>query len=149
VTDTALRFDEKGNATHTGMDRIFRIQPDGAADVAFEGSSLEGPDGIQWDNNRFLIVALRGKDILSWTPGKSKADIFTSGIGGFDGIVKLSNGRFLVSSLDSSSVFLFESGKSSEIIKGIDTPADIALDKKRNRLLIPSFSLNRVEVWQL
>jgi sugar lactone lactonase YvrE len=148
ITDTSLRFDEKGNATHVGPNRVFRIQKDASASVAVEGPSLEGPDGIQWDNNRFLIVALRGKDILSWTPGK-KPEVFTTGIGGFDGIVKLSDGRFLVSSLDSSSVFLFENRKATEIIKGIENPADIALDKKRHRLLIPSFSLNRVEVWQL
>ena len=148
ISDTGLRFDAKGNATHTGPDRVFRIQKNGTANVAYEGSALEGPDGILWDNNRFLIVALRGKDILTWTPNK-KPNVFTTGVGGFDGIAKLGNDRYLVSSLDTASVFLFENGEASEIIKGIENPADIALDKKRNRLLIPSFSLNRVEVWQL
>jgi sugar lactone lactonase YvrE len=148
VTDTGLRFDEKGNGSHTGPDRVFRIPSSGTPTVALEGPPLAGPNGIMWDKNHFLIVPLEGKDILSWDPAGSKPQVFTSGAGGFDGIAKLDDDRYIVSSLDTSSIYIVENGKSTAIINGIENPADISLDQKRNRILIPSFSLNRVEVWQ-
>ena len=55
----------------------------------------------------------------------------------------------MVSSLDTSSIYIVRDSKFVEIIKGIENPADIGLDSKRNRLLIPSFSLNTVQIWQL
>jgi hypothetical protein len=34
-------------------------------------------------------------------------------------------------------------------IGGVNAPADIGWDAQRNRVLIPMFSDNRVEVWEL
>jgi len=38
---------------------------------------------------------------------------------------------------------------STSLIKGVPIPADIGYDAKRNRVLIPIFTGNRVEIWQL
>ena len=38
---------------------------------------------------------------------------------------------------------------STNLIKGVPSPADIGYDAKRNRVLIPIFTGNRVEIWQL
>jgi hypothetical protein len=35
------------------------------------------------------------------------------------------------------------------VISGVPSPADIGYDVKRNRLLIPVLSANRMEIWQL
>ena len=40
-------------------------------------------------------------------------------------------------------------GKIERLISGVPSPADIGLDTKRQRVLIPVFTQNRVEVWQL
>jgi len=36
-----------------------------------------------------------------------------------------------------------------KLITGVPSPADIGYDSKRNRVLIPVLSANRVEIWQL
>src|SRR5437899_12733903 len=38
---------------------------------------------------------------------------------------------------------------STNLIKGVPSPADIGYDAKRNRVLIPIFTGNRLEIWQL
>lgn len=40
-------------------------------------------------------------------------------------------------------------GQVQRLIAGVPSPADIGLDTKRNRVLIPIFQGDRVEVWQL
>jgi hypothetical protein len=35
------------------------------------------------------------------------------------------------------------------VITGVPSPADIGYDAKRKRVLIPIFTGNRVEIWQL
>lgn len=150
VTDSGLHFDDKGNSTHPGPDRLYRISDDGTVKIVVDDMTINGPNGVVWDaeQKQFLIASLNGKNLYSWSPQK-KLSVYSSGVGGFDGIVLLGHGRLLVSSLDASGVFLFENGKSTAVITGIETPADISLDARRNRLLIPSFSLNHLEIWQL
>jgi hypothetical protein len=59
------------------------------------------------------------------------------------------HGDILVSSWADSSVYRFSNGQGTRIITGVASPADIGYDAKRNRVLIPIFTGNRVEIWQL
>jgi hypothetical protein len=67
---------------------------------------------------------------------------------GFDGVVVAGN-RILVSSTTDSTVSNYETGKGVRLITGVPGAADIGYDAKRNRVLIPVVSGNRVEIWQL
>jgi len=150
ASDTGLHFDDHGNFTGRGPSRIFCVCA-GKPTLVLEDPSLEGPDGLLWlsDERKILIVQLQGKKIVKLSPGEKKLEAFAEGAGGFDGVIAYKNLGFLVSSLDTSSVFFLQDKKFVEIAKGIENPADIGLDSKRNRLLIPSFSLNQFQVWQL
>jgi hypothetical protein len=147
VTDTGIRFDDVGNVLHPGPDRVFRIGPDRAVTVAVRGDTLGWPNGIALDQagRRFVIV---GKSVLAWKPGDRAASVIARGAGGFDG-VEIARGKILVSSWTDSSVTRFDSTQGTKLITGIPSPADIGYDAKRNRVLIPVFTGNRVEVWQL
>ena len=149
ASDTGLRFDEHGNFTGRGPSRIFCFCS-GKPTLTLEDPALAGPNGLWWlpAERKLLIVQLQGKKILTLSPAEKKLQEFAEGPGGFDGIVAYKNG-YLVSSLDTSSVYFLQNKQFIEITKGIENPADIGLDSKRNRLLIPSFSLNQVQVWQL
>ena len=46
-------------------------------------------------------------------------------------------------------VYRYAGGQGTNLIKGVPSPADIGYDARRNRLLIPIFTGNRVEIWQL
>ena len=150
ITDTGIRFDEKGNMTHPGPDRIYRIAPDRKVSVAAQGDTLERPNGITWDkaNNRFIVVAFGGPHVFAWKPGDAAPTSIATGPGGFDG-VEVVNGKLYVSSWADSTVSIYDSGHEVKVITGVPSPADIGYDSKRNRVLVPIFTLNRVEIWQL
>src|SRR5213596_3596927 len=150
VTDTGIRFDDVGNVLHPGPDRVFRIGPDRAVTVAVRGDTLGRPNGIALDaaGKRFVIVEFGGRSVLAWKPGDKAPSVIAKGPGGLDG-VEIVGGRILVSSWSDSTVSSYETGQEVKLITGVPSPADIGYDAKRNRVLIPIFTGNRVEIWQL
>ncbi len=151
VTDTGILIDAQGSITHPGPDRIFRIGPKRDVTVAALGDTLERPNGITWDarNARFIVVAFGGPAIFAWKPGDVAPSVIARGPGSWDGVEILSDGRIIASTWADSSVDAVMDGKIERLIGGVPSPADIGLDTKRNRVLIPVFQRNRVEVWQL
>ena len=150
ITDTGIRFDDVGNILHPGPDRIFRVGPDRKVTVAARGDTLGRPNGITLDavGKRFIVVPFGGKSVMAWKPGDRAPSVIAKGPGQFDGVV-IVGGRILVSSWADSTVSSYETGQEVKVITGVPSPADIGYDAKRNRVLIPIFQGNRVEVWQL
>ena len=150
VTDTGIRFDDVSNVLHPGPDRIFRVGPDRKVTVAVRGDTLGRPNGITLDavGRRFIVVQYGGKAVLAWKPGDRAPSVIAKGVGGFDG-VEMIGGKVVVSSWADSSITRFDSTQGTKIITGVPTPADIGYDAKRNRVLIPILTGNRVEIWQL
>lgn len=150
ITDTGIRFDDLGNVLHPGPDRIFRIGPDRQVTVAVRGDTLGRPNGITLDaaGKRLIVVSFGGRSVFAWKPGDSAPTVIAKGAGGFDG-VEIAGGRILVSSWTDSTVSSYETGQEVKLITGVPSPADIGYDRKRNRVLIPVFTGNRVEVWHL
>lgn len=70
--------------------------------------------------------------------------------GQLDGLVALSDGRLLVSSWETSAVYIVDPAAEPaevEILAGeLPAPADIGRDKRRSRLLVPLFVNNRVTI---
>ncbi|HTI06200.1 MAG TPA: SMP-30/gluconolactonase/LRE family protein [Gemmatimonadales bacterium] len=149
VTDTAVKFGANG-AEHVGKDQVFRIAPDHKVSVAIANDTLGRPNGITWDaaNQRFIVVPFGANALVAWKPGEKTTTSVGSGAGQFDG-VEIVKGAILVSSWADSSVARIENGHATKLITGVPSPADIGYDAKRNRVLIPIFTGNRVEVWQL
>jgi len=149
ITDTAIRFGASG-VEHVGTDQIFRIAPDHKVSVALKNDSVGRPNGITWDaaNQRFIVVPFGTGKLWAWKPGETAITALGTGPGQFDG-VELAKGAIWVSSWADSSVYRYENGEGSNLIKGVPSPADIGYDAKRNRVLIPIFTENRVEIWQL
>ena len=150
ITDTGIRFDDVGNMLHPGPDRIFRIGSDRQVTVAVRGDTLGRPNGITLDSvgKRFIVVQFGGRSVLAWKPGDKAPSVIAKGPGGFDG-VEIAGSRMLVSSWSDSTVSSYETGQEVKVITGVPSPADIGYDGKRKRVLIPIFSGNRVEIWQL
>src|SRR5436305_3662335 len=150
ITDTGIRFDDVGNVLHPGPDRIFRVGTDRQVTVAVRGDTLGRPNGITLDSvgKRFIVVQFGGRSILAWKPGDKAPSVIAKGPGGFDG-VEIAGSRVLVSSWSDSTVSSYETGQEVKVIAGVPSPADIGYDGKRHRVLIPVFSGNRVEIWQL
>ena len=150
VTDTGIKFDAKGNITHPGINRIFRITGRKVSTVA-EGDSLNNPNGLTWDsgNDRWLLAAFGGKDVQTLIPGTKYPKTLVSGPGQYDGIERLADGRILVSSWADSAVHMIKNGKMTRYVTNVSAPADIGVDTKRNILAIPRFNDGKVEYYMI
>ena len=150
ITDTGIRFDAKGGMTHPGKDRVYRITGR-TPKVVVEADSLGGPNGIAWDGtkNRFVIVPFSSQWTYSWATDAIQPAALASGPGGYDGVEVLADGRIVVSSWADSSIHIFNGESRRVLISGKAAPADFGIDTKRNRIAIPLFNDNAVEIWQL
>lgn len=150
VTDTAIRFTASGSVEHPGTDQIFRIGPARKVSVAIKSDSLGRPNGITWDgaNNRFIVVPFGSGSLFAWKPGDTAPQVIATGAGQFDGVETVGDAIWVTSWTDSS-VYRYQNGEGTNLIKGVPSPADIGYDAKRNRVLVPIFTGNRVEIWQL
>ena len=152
ITDTGVIFDAKGGTSHPGPDQIFRIAGR-TPNVAVSDSMLAGPNGIVWDraNSRFVVVPFAGTSIVTWKPGDAKPATLASSVPGeMDGVELLGDGRLLVTSWTDSTVSVVgANGSTSKVITAVPGPADIGVDTKRNRVLVPLLMNDRVEVYSI
>jgi hypothetical protein len=150
VTDAGIRFDDVGNVLHPGPDRIFRIGPDRKVTVAIRGDTLGRPNGIALDaiGKRFVVASFGGKSVFAWKPEDKAPSVIAKGAGGFDGVAVAGNRLFLASWNDST-VSSYETGEEVRVVAGVPTPGEIGYDAKRNRLLVPILTGNRIEIWQV
>ena len=151
ITDTGIRIEATG-MSHPGPDRVFRLGADRTITTAAQGDTLGGPNGITWDGSagRFVVVPFAVGSVFGWAPGDSLPTVLTTGPGGYDGVERLADGRFLISSWTDSSVYVLDSTATLvRYIAGVPSPADIGLDTRRNRVAIPIFTENRVEIWEI
>lgn len=157
VTDTGLRFTPQGtmDPSAPAPSRVYRVSGR-VPSVAVEGEILSGPNGIAWDSagRRFLIAPFSGPTIIAWSPDSAarrpNPRRLAAGPGSYDGIALLPGGGVLVSSWADSSVYLMRDDTTlTQLITGIDTPAALGVDAKRNQALIPLLNQNRVVVYGL
>jgi len=145
ITDTGVRFDDKGQMTHPGPDCIVQvIGRQYKRVVTFAGQP--GPNGIAYDasGQRFLINAFASTAFFAWKPGMATADSIGVGAGAGDGLEFLADGRAVYTSWADSSLSVFANGTSSTLLKGLPSPADIGYDTKRQRLAVPLFNDGKV-----
>jgi hypothetical protein len=140
VSDTG----QKAGWKASGTDAVFTIA-NGKATKFAKGKDLGWPNG--------LLAAEGGV----WAVGYGSGELYWLGAGGkkekaqklekrsLDGIVQSKDGKFLISSWDAQSVQIGTPGGAFvDLVSGLDGPADIGYDSKRNRLLIPLFNKNAV-----
>jgi glucose/arabinose dehydrogenase len=148
VTDMAVTMDANGGKQRTKTDRIFRIDANRNADIAYAGEMLRAPNGIVWAGNEFIVAQNYGKDLLRWTPG-SEPRVFGRGKGEWDGVVALPDGTLLASSHHDHAIHVIRNGTIEPLFARRPAPADIGYDGKRHLLLIPSLEGDWVEAWHL
>lgn len=144
ATDTGIRLTADG-MQDAGTDAVYRF--DGGQPIAVvSGAGLGRPNGIVADATG-LTVATYGSgtvyrvDIAT----AARTPLTTPPEGRLDGIVALPGGEFLVSSWAGARVYrLGGAGAPVAVTDSVPSPADIAYDAKRNRLLIPVFTEDRL-----
>jgi sugar lactone lactonase YvrE len=151
ITDTGIKFDEKGAMSHPGQDQIFKITGRKPSVAIKSDSALKNPNGIAWDatTGRFVLGPFNDKAVSAWKAGDSTVTPIATGPGGYDGVEVLADGRILVSSWADSSVQVIANGAFRKVVGNVEAPADIGVDTKRNVLAIPRFNAGRVEYFTI
>jgi len=150
ITDSGISFNADGSVAHPGKSRVFALVGRNAREAVVLPAE-SAANGITFDagNNRWLIVGFNSPSVFGWTAGSDSVTVLGSGPGGGDGIVILKDSRALYSSWADSSLYVFENGTSTKLRGGLNAPADIGYDARRNIVAVPLFTENRVELWQL
>lgn len=136
-------------------DKILRIDTGKAHEATLfkAGQELGGPNGL-WINpkNKNIMVA-------TWRTGQvleidraGRTHVVKRGLAALDGIDGDAEGNIYVSSYEKGEIYRITRwgrGVISTYLGGLDTPADLSVDAKKQALLIPSFKGNSVSTVSL
>lgn len=147
LSDTGVRIGE-GGFESTGTAAVYRLGAGGSATALARGDSLMEPNGVAaGDGGALLVASFTGNALLSVDQDGAITTVATLPGGQLDGLVRTRAGDYLVSSWEAQAVFRVDSaGNATVIVEGVEAPADIGYDAQRNRVLIPLFMGNAVEI---
>lgn len=145
ASDTGVVQASGDTFTPKGTDAIWVIENDRATKFA-SGTDLRQPNGLDWSGGKLWVVTF-GDDRLYSLEGGKVGTMMHLPRAQLDGVVRLSDGTFLVTSWKGSAVYRGNgSGPWDPILQNVPTPADIGYDSKRHLLLLPVSSQNSVRL---
>ncbi|MFW6067847.1 MAG: SMP-30/gluconolactonase/LRE family protein [Myxococcota bacterium] len=131
-----------------GKPAVYRIDPQGEVKRFAGGEAVGQPNGLLYDDG--LWVADFGSSTVRKLDDEGEVDeTWEAPEGGLDGLVATGEGVLLVSSWEGSAIYAREDGEVTERFSGLESPADIGFDAKRQRLLVPIFNGNQVTILPL
>lgn len=154
LTDTGVKISDKG-IEETGTDAIYRIDADNKVTKVMGGADLGHPNGVAGiSDTEVRVVTFGSGEIYKVTVvgdeggiTGEKSEVTKIAGGQLDGVVEMPDSSLLVSSWEKQTVYrVDEDGKATEVVTGVESPADIGLDASRRRVLIPLFNKNTVEI---
>ncbi|MFZ5446497.1 MAG: SMP-30/gluconolactonase/LRE family protein [Myxococcota bacterium] len=148
VTDSGLNAKFEG----TGTDAIWVITPGKkpTAKALVKSKELKGPNGVLATKDAVHVVTFGANELLTFDlKGKKVGEPTKLPNGGLDGLVALGD-ELLISSWGAKTVYRGKlGGEFKPAIEDVEAPADIGLDTKRSRVLVPRFQAHLVEAWEL
>ncbi len=146
LTDSGLRAGDQGFAP-SGTDAVYRFDATGQAVPVVRDTALGRPNGILADDSALTVVTFGSGEIYRLDPasGARLETLPRAPRGQLDGLVRLADGSLLVSSWECQCVYqVHAGGHYMPMVESVPAPADIGFDARRNRVLIPLFTENRV-----
>jgi len=142
LTDTGV----DGSFAPAGADALYHVMGGQAAAVVAD-PGLGGPNGVATSEAGILLVTFSSGQVYRVTGENEYEEILAVEGGQLDGVEILDNGDVLVSNWATSCVHLLDGdGNLSCLIPDLEAPADIGLDRGRNRVLVPLFNANEVRI---
>ena len=135
--------------TQVGTDAVYRIDASDHVTPLVKGAELGGPNGLLAAAGGVWVVGFVSGEMYKLGPDGERSEVLKLPKGTLDGIVASKDGT-LVSSWEGSAVYRVGEGEAPvEVVSGVNSPADIGFDSKRNRVLIPLFNDDAVMIHQL
>jgi hypothetical protein len=129
----------------TGTDAVYQVWPDGKYKALVQDKEMGHPNGIWHDKDQLIVNTLGSGELFSIDSAGQRMSLPKPPAGGLDGLIRLNDGRLIVSSWAGSAIYaLGKNRKFTVLAKGLVSPADLGVDTKRHRLLVPLFKENKV-----
>jgi hypothetical protein len=145
VSDSGLT----GELKPSGTDAVYAIDAADKVTKVASGADLEGTNGLAVVGGAVWVVTFRGKQLYRLADGK-KADTSELPTGGLDGLEALDDGRVVVSSWEGKALYIGKPGGAfSALAENVESPADLGIDRKRNRVVVPIFMGNALRFYPI
>ena len=144
VSDTGLEAGPDGLGP-SGTDAIYRLSADGRMAQIAAGSWLGQPNGVAVGARGIFVVTRGSGEVIQMAVDGEHTTVMPESERQLDGVEFLDDGGFMFSSWGDRAVYrVGGDGVVSRILEDVDAPADIGIDRSRNRVLVPLFRDNRV-----
>jgi SMP-30/gluconolaconase/LRE-like protein len=148
VSDTGLKAGKSG-LEPSKKDAIYKLTKKNTAKALIKSEELKNPNGILADDTGVWVVSWSGSVYRVTAEGKKEESTQAPGQM-LDGLVRTPDGQLLVSSWETSTVYLGKAdGTLSPLFADLKSPADIGFDSKRSAVLVPQFLENTVQIYAL
>ncbi|MEC9073381.1 MAG: hypothetical protein VX938_13405, partial [Myxococcota bacterium] len=151
--DGSIYFSDSGLTTDfkpSGTDAVYRRTPDGKVAAIAKDANMNRPNGLFARGDLVWVVTFGAAEIFSINRAGDRTYGGNPEKGSLDGLVRTPDGHFLISSWGANAIYKGPPGGPFEaVISNVDAPADIGLDTKRNRVLVPLFKTNIVQIHAL
>ena len=131
----------------TGDDAVYRLGEDGRITVLVREEGLGAPNGVAVGSRGIFVVTFMSGEVFRLDAEGNRTDVMPASERQLDGVEMMDDGGFLMSSWGDQAVYrVGGDGTVSRVLSGVEAPADIGVDRTRNRLLVPLFNANEVRV---
>jgi hypothetical protein len=143
VTDSGINFSDAG-AEDNGSAAIHVFGADGSHST-FEAGDVTGINGVAVRDGVLYGVTSFGNGMIFSVEAGTRTDLPPLPGVNLDGIEVLDGGGLLISDWTTEAVYLLRAnGAASIVARNVASPADIGIDRTRDRVLIPGLTTNQV-----
>ena len=137
----------RGTLDARGTEAIYLLQG-GTAKLVSDGS-LGRPTSVEWTKNGVLVAPFGASEVYRVDAQGRQQQRTQLPLGGLAGVVSVGSWLF-VSSWQASGIYRGRLGRDFELVLDEQSsPTDIGYDSQRARLLVPHFTTDSVDVFQL
>lgn len=152
LNDTAVGPEGEVYFTDMNTSKIYKLSKEHSEVTLFADSTtaeITRPNGLIYDamGDRLLVVGREEKLLWQFTLDGELVGTIKMPAARLDGIVADGKGNFYITSWETSSVYrLDSSGQVTVFAEGLTSPADLGIDRKRRRLLIPQLREHKMVI---
>jgi DNA-binding beta-propeller fold protein YncE len=154
VSDLGGELDVAASGADT-RDAVYRVSAQGALSTLSKRPELRGPSALFADGSGLWLVNVGGDLVHLLGPDGTATRApdgarYPLGLGPLRGLARVPDGTFLVSGWRGDGLWRGTPGGAFEsVIDGLEAPADLGYDTRRQRVLIPLFNGHALAVFDL
>jgi hypothetical protein len=144
VSDIGLKAGEKGFEP-SGTDGLYNVKPDGSYERLATGDELGGPNGVLAEGDDVVVVTFGSGEFYRYGIDGERHQVASAPTGALDGIVAIGEKRYAITSWGGKALYVLEpTGEFRKVAADLVSPADLGIDTKRNRVMVPLFTKNQI-----